>query len=355
MLSILLCWWLNLFIQDDTTASIKSLFAAKEAAIQTKDFTTFLKTIYPDKHYKQEQKHWFMDAIHYVDPNTFQIDVKQIKYMSPNTYQVEIQQSYWKNKQKHFVTFPVIVRRTKTGMKDADSFLFQRKNGNIQVKYTDKSLAEHAYRSLMILNYATQKLSSIYHWKPKVVEVKLYHNPEWFRQSVKLSLPTWAGGWNEARQAIKLVVGEADTSFLKHGLAHEYTHQLVSNLTNDNAAYWLQEGSAMYYEAYLSREKPVIPINFRPFSIHELENLNLETLPNEIATKYYLSCYIRFNQLITRYGEEKVKQLFSSLHQYSYIDLDSAMKQKETNLRTSTCLQKVGIVFKGQNEKKNAG
>jgi hypothetical protein len=232
------------------------------------------------------------------------------------------------------------VKKTKQGWKDADSLAFARKKGFITIKYSDPDLLNQADRALTILSHVSEVMADKFLWQPRNLEVKLYADPEVFRQSVKLSLPTWAGGWNEAKQSIKLLVGKSDTASLTHGLAHEYTHQLVSDMTNDNAAYWLQEGAAMFYEALLSKEQPFIDKDFHPYTINQLEQLNLEQLPDEEASRYYLSCFMRFKELIQQNGERQLGKALLKLRQYPYRDEDSAVKQQETNKRTKNIFQK---------------
>ncbi len=350
MLTILLCWCLSLFHHEDIPPLIQALFTAKQEAVRTGDMKAYLNTIFPDKHYQQEQKHWFFDAITYIDPKSFRIQVEQITHLKPNVYQVKITQSYTREHRHYRYTYPVIVKKTSFGMKDADTFTDELKQGVMKVKYSDTNEIKQANQTLRMLKNISARLRDIYHWKPDVMEVKLYQDPALFRQSVKLSLPTWAGGWNEAKQAIKLVVGNTDTKSLYHGLAHEYTHQLVSSLTNDNAAYWLQEGAAMYYEAKITGEPPQFNHQFHPYKIKELEKLNLEQLPDDLASKYYLSCYAQFRQLVEQYGENKIGQVFLNLKKYPFVDKDSVMKQKETNFLTSKSLHFVGMLPKLKSE-----
>ena len=78
--------------------------------------------------------------------------------------------------------------------------------------------------------------------------MKLYHEPELFRQMVKPSLPEWAAGWNEAGQSIKFVgalrMDDWEGSFAS-GLVHEVTHKMVSERTGDNAGTTATQGNDM--------------------------------------------------------------------------------------------------------------
>ncbi|MCH5586695.1 hypothetical protein MK805_17315 [Shimazuella sp. AN120528] len=339
MLSILLSLWISLFPASDLD-EINHLFHVQQQAINTNNMSGYVSTIYEDEHYRQEQKRWFKDAVSFIDPKSFQIKVKKYHFISKSHYHAEIIHSYRKNHKLYSFVRPVEMKKTKQGWKDADSLAYERKKRFITVKYSDRNLLPESQKALTILSLVSEKMVHKYSWNPRVVEVKLYHDPEVFRQSVKLSLPTWAGGWNEAKQSIKLVVGKSDTVSLTHGLAHEYTHQLLSDMTNDNAAYWLQEGAAMFYEAWFTKEKPEIEKNFHPFAISELEQMNLEQLPDNEASRYYISCYMRFKEIVQQHGEKQIAKAFREMRNYPYIDEDSAVKQQETNKRTRHILQK---------------
>lgn len=344
MLSMFLSLWIALTPSSDIN-EMKQMFYAQQQAINTNNLSAYISTLYNNEHYKQEQKRWFQDAVSFIEPKSFHIKVKSYHFISKGLYHVKIVQSYQKN--NHLYTFvrPVEVRKTEHGWKDADSLAFERKKGFITIKYNDSDLLNQADRALAILSHVSKAMSEKFLWELRNIEVKLYADPEVFRQSVKLSLPAWAGGWNEAKQSIKLLVGKSDTASLTHGLAHEYTHQLVSDMTNDNAAYWLQEGAAMYYEALLSKEKPFIDRDFHPYTIEQLERLNLEQLPDEEAARYYLSCFMRFKELVQQNGEKQLAKAFLKLRQYPYMDKDSAVKQQETNKRTKDVFQKYRLIF----------
>lgn len=339
MLNIIFSLWIALLPSSDIN-EMKQIFDVQQQAINTNNLSTYLSTLYDNEHYKQEQKRWFQDAVSFIEPKSFHIKVKKYHLISKGRYHVEIEQSYRRNNRLYTFVRPIQVKKTKQGWKDADSLSFERKKGLITIKYSDPSLLNQADRALAILSHISKAMAEKFLWKPNNIEVKLYADPEVFRQSVKLSLPEWAGGWNEAKQSIKLLIGKSDTVSLTHGLAHEYTHQLVSDMTNDNAAYWLQEGAAMFYEAWISKEEPFVDKDFRPYTIEQLERLNLEKLSDEEASRYYLSCFMRFKELVQQHGEKRLAKTFLKLRQYPYMDEDSAIKQQETNNRTKYIFQK---------------
>lgn len=332
--------------QQDAEESIaRKLLQQKVSAVHAKNLQRFLSVLdHQNRFYVQEQKRWFADAIKVIESNSYQLTLLRIKIKQKDRFHIEVKQSYRQNGKQYELQMPLVIRKTKNGWKESGYPFFRRQNGPIQILYTTKALEESANIALDIIQRALYVMEQRYQWKPKRVEVKLYHDAELFRQSVKPSLPAWSGGWNEAGQAIKLVVDQQHPKLYAAGLVHELAHQMVSDLTNDNAAYWLQEGAAMYYEKHLL---PRLSDDFSPieeqlpakYSYSDLKRLDLERLPDQAATQYYLSCYQFFRFLLKKHGEEKIKNVFKDLKKYPYLDLDSNRKKALLNIRTEKAIK----------------
>lgn len=267
----------------------KDLLKTKESAVRERDLKRFLSVIDSNNpFYVQEQKRWFADAIKVIEPTSYRLELLRIDQKQKNQLHIMVRQSYQQNGKRYVVQLPLLIRKTQAGWRESDLAFKQLKSDPIQVFYTIPALEESAHIALDIVKRALHVMKERNHWIAKRVEVKLYHDPEVFRQSVKPSLPFWAGGWHEARQSIKMVVNHRQSKWLASGLVHELAHQMVSELTNDNAAYWLQEGAAMYYEAHLlpgiHEEIPSIEED-QPakYSLTELKGMDLEKLPDKEA------------------------------------------------------------------------
>lgn len=333
--------------QDQETLMVEQLLKQKESAVRERDSARFLALIDPDnRFYIQEQKRWFADAIKVMEPGSYSLTLLYVKSRQKDRLQVVVKQSYRQNGKSYVLQMPLVIRKTKKGWKESDLPFFKLKSDQVQVLYTTPSLEESAYIALDTIKRALYVMKHHHQWQAKKVEVKLYHDSELFRQSVKPSLPAWSGGWNEAGQAIKMVVNRHHPKLFASGLVHELVHQMVSDLTNDNAAYWLQEGAAMYYETHLlpglHEELPPVEGTLRAkYSYSDLKKLDLEKLPDQEATQYYLSCYQLFRFLVSEYGEEKIKSVFAALKKYPYLDLDSNRKKELLNARTEKAFQQV--------------
>ena len=259
--------------------SIQSVISQKEVAVNQHNKSRFLSFLHPQNNmYIQEQKRWFDDAVRYMDTDSFHIELIRMKKEGKDTIKAWVSQRYTRGNRVFQVRIPLVFRKTRSGWKDADIAFYKYKKGIFTVCYTDEVIRKQAKIALHSAQEAVTGFKKRYHWSPSRVEIKLYHQPEVFRQSVKPSLPMWAGGWHESRQAIKFIGGIIEDSALSQGIVHELTHQMVSELTNDNAAYWLQEGMAMYYERHLLGRTPQTPHSDKLLSISQLEGINLEKL-----------------------------------------------------------------------------
>ena len=177
------------------------------------------------------------------------------------------------------------------------------------------------------------------------VRIRLYDDREVFLQSVKLDLPEWVGGWNEYGEAIKTFAGSygSDQSDYRVMLCHETTHRLVSELSNDNAAYWLQEGLAGFMEEALPAEGSALTAQLpelTPIPLIDLKRIQLEKLqPDDPqVSAYYASAKLYAGFLIAKYGWPDVLGMLKRLAQSELIETSAAEKQLETNTRTSDAL-----------------
>ncbi|SFS90906.1 peptidase MA family metallohydrolase [Marininema halotolerans] len=328
---------------------VKQLITRKAFAVNHHDRKAFLASLHPEMNtFRQEQKRWFDDAIHWVDSGSYHLKLLSI-IPDKKDHQVRalLEQQYSHHGKVYTVKFPVTYQETEKGWKEADIPFEHLRRGSILVRYSDPTLQEQAHIALEAADRGVGVLGRRFGWHPQErVEVKLYSRPEIFRQSVKLSLPQWAGGWHEAGQAVKLIGSTevTDSKLFSSSIVHEVTHQMVSELSGDNAAYWLQEGAAEYFQSHLlpgirSEEEAV---DFKPhWSMTQLEALNLERLPSKEATAYYAQCYQFYRFLIEEEGYAKMKQLFSVLKLHSTIDQDSAEKLPLINQRTRSAVEKV--------------
>ncbi|PTX49340.1 hypothetical protein C8P63_1412 [Melghirimyces profundicolus] len=327
---------------------IKELIRNKETAVNQKDKKRFLSVLNPSyPFYVQEQKRWFEDAVRWVDPGSYRLRVISMIPEKEHQIRAWVEQRYTRQGRVFAIRFPLLFQETEKGWKDSDFPFLHTTRGNVVIRYTDEGLREQASIALESAHKAIQELGRKMDWTPRhSIEVKIYHRPELFRQSVKPSLPAWAGGWHESGESVKLIgaKGFSDQQFISSVLVHEMTHMMVSDTTGDNAAYWLQEGAAEYFQTHLlpglrtQEEKKYEKPRWR---MSRLEKLNLEHLHEEEASHYYTQCYQLFRYLMNTYGEKKVRRLFSVLQLSPEEDKETVDKISLVNQRTREAVKKV--------------
>ncbi|PTM53203.1 hypothetical protein C8J48_3514 [Desmospora activa DSM 45169] len=324
------------------------LIQQKQEAVNRKDRAAFLAVLNPaDPIYIKEQSRWFEDAVRWIEPGSYRLRLISAIPAGEHQLRAWVEQSYCKDGSRHRVRFPLLLQETETGLKDSDYPFYHLTHDDVLVRFTDESQREQA---VIIQEAAIKALAEFRRqlgWKPEGrVEIKIYREPEVFRHSVKLSLPRWAGGWFESGQSIKLVGADSypDRRLLSSTVIHELTHRMVSEQSGDNAAYWLQEGAAEYYQSHLVpglRQKRERESNRPRWTLRQLEGIDLESLPSDDAADYYRQCEQLFRFMRERFGQTTMQRLWISLELYPTIDRDGADKLKILNKRTREALKKV--------------
>lgn len=345
----------EMFAQTDSITSndlegIRQLVQRREWVVREGNWTDWTDWIdKSSKSYLCEQKRWFDDAFRNVDRKSFRLVLEKVDLNSQRTI-AHVKQRYSMGGKQVHRSYRVVVRfdQRKQHWIEVEQPFFMKQTRWGTLKADEPSLLKKESLYHEVITKGRDYFHQTLGWKSEPIEIKLFQQADHFAQSVKLSLPSWAGGWNEADQAIKLVA-ERNTSseWEKAGMIHELTHHVVSDLTHDNAAYWLQEGAAMYYEELLSPSKDKVKI--RPeqiWSRQQLEMLNLESLSDEDAMRFYLSCREQYRRIQHQIGDQGVQALFAELREYDQINLDSSEKIQACNQRTEQALQKIDHFFK---------
>ena len=128
--------------------------------------------------------------------------------------------------------------------------------------------------------------------------------------------PDWSGGLYDGK--IRLPIGGVDelSQMLKSVLFHEYTHVVVSELTNGNCPTWLNEGLAEL-EGRKIFNRPMVELgktakhgSFIPFT--SLEGA-FTSLNSQQAALAYQQSYALVNFMVTTYGWYNVRQILVNL------------------------------------------
>jgi len=339
-------------IPESWQTEIRELVRQQESAVISGSLERYMQTIEDrDAVYWQEQRHWFTDAAAFVKERKYRRSVSAFLERRANDEVVAlIEQRAEEGGKARRVRVPICFRRTPAGWKDADLPFLETRSPHTIVKVTHQRLLPFARELQGMADQVQKRLASLYGWKPRQpVAVKLYGKKDWFLQSVKWSLPDWAGGWNEYGESIKLLVeANADISdryktYYHSAIIHEMVHKMLGELTNDNAAYWLQEGLAEQTSARMDRipENDALPVIPRSelWSWPKLASVQLEQLTAEEAPQYYHQSRLIVEFLLERYGYQPLREAFRLLRQQPYIPASTAEKLQEVNRRTVRALE----------------
>jgi hypothetical protein len=352
------------FISKQHVLHIDQMFQMKEDAVNKRNEEQFLSLLHnKNSKYMKEAKNWYRDAIKYADSGSYQLRIIKVRPLDKGICRVTLKQSYRKNGKSFHLVFDTLVIRDKQNWLDSDVFFHEINQNNVIVKFSDPGLETMAQGGAIILNKFVANFNEKFGWTPhQKLELKLYNKSELFRQSVKLSLPEWAVGWNEYGESIKFVGDDGyDKKLFFSGLKHEVTHQMLGEMTNDNAAYWMHEGLATYYEVQFIKnetgkkevrqeevihkeEKLELP---RPrWTIQEMMKVNLEELDTEEAKDYYYQAYLIMNYFIKNYGEDVLKNWMTELNKFPYVAVTTSEKLAGSNARTVQAFEKAtGVSF----------
>lgn len=334
--------------------AIRQLVRTQEEALRNGDTAAYMQTIdRSDPHYWQEQNRWAADAVAYIQGKTYRRFVRQFLSRRPGHDVIAcVEQLVTDGRETFRVRLPIRFRSTPDGWKDADLPFFQVTGNGVLAKLTHRRLLPLAEELLQRAGDARQRLSALYGWQPqRPLVLKLYGDKDWFRQSVKLSLPAWVAGWYEEGESIKLLVDDRNIwredgrRFYHSAVIHEMVHQMLAELTNDNAAYWLHEGLAEHLAALLDAipENDALP-PVEPNALWSWEKLGtsqLERLPAKAAEQYYRHARLVVAYLLDCYGEDALRAVFARLRQYPRAPGSTAEKQALLHHRTVRALEDV--------------
>lgn len=132
-------------------------------------------------------------------------------------------------------------------------------------------------------------------------------------------------------------------------LTHELSHKMLSNITNDNASLWLQEGLAVLLEkSFIFKgnsinfsasnsenyvKKVLKDVGYTLLSLSELNKLDYRS-GHEIYNQGFLLVYFLFS----KYGLQKLDNIFKNLKEFNYINSRTQCKLKKLNARTNMAL-----------------
>ncbi len=325
--------------------ALASLLTAREQAVLTGDRDAYLQTVNPDDPVLRVEERNLIDAARSLDITTYTLDAANPK-PDGDTLTATLTQRSTIGGVERSCSYPArFVRRDGEWYYAGPAFT-RVSDGAVAVDYLGNS-ANLARALLGIESDVLSTMDDRLGVTPKGdVTIRLYDDQQVFLQTVKLDLPAWVGGWHEYGEAIKTFMGGYGSTpeDYRAMLCHETTHLLVSELSGDNAAYWLQEGLAGCLEEALTvaRGSPAeaLTLDDPSFSMADLKAMNLEALEpgDPDVTAYYATAKVYAAFLLDRYGWQRVQAMLERMAQRPMIEQSANEKRLETNTRTDEAL-----------------
>lgn len=218
-----------------------------------------------------------------------------------------------------------------------------RRSSNIEV-HTQNLKGEYVEKIIDLSHQLITFFSKKWTWnKNESVIVKIYDD----YQSCSFSVPDIAVyGWYEYREPIKIsfptyLEKAAHLEFVQAVLKHEFAHQVLSELTNDNAALFLQEGFALYNENLIdSNANDIVE---KELSLEIFISKILAETPDrltlqEVIDLEYTSGLVIYHQgllwtsfLIEAFPKRYFHDLLRRLSNQEYMDCRTAQKYNRNN------------------------
>ncbi|TQR18670.1 hypothetical protein [Psychrobacillus vulpis] len=330
---------------------VKSYFSQMVEAIENNDEEGFLK--FQNKSnslFYKEQERWIEEAIFKKNQGyNITVHLRKVNLISleKGTIELSVNMKYQDTESNNKVTYSILKLNN---IWKIDDVPFEKiTKGNIAVLYVT-DLEEQAQ---MVLNEASDIIelySREFDWEPKEITIKLYDSME----QVSATVP-WTGlaGWNETGESLKLMIPSMVPNNSFNILAHELSHKMLSDFSNDNLSLYLQEGVASFLQSVVEKDetdKPTINLNnLAEVEQRLLENEELVFLPISDMNKldytqsFEISSFgfLLADYLITTQGFDTFFSMVKDLANDPYIDSRSEHKLQILSERTTKALEKV--------------
>ena len=326
-------------ISDQQRADLQNLLTTRQSAVNKSDADLFLSTVLPS------------DAVLYKEEGSL---IRSAKNLSISDFSLKaisaspqgggftavIEQSYSLNGKKHSCSYEAAFESNQGKLFYGGPRFETIGNANVKVFYA-KGQQQLAQKLLDMESSLLLKMQAKYGFSSKEpITIKIYGDLEVFLQSVKFDLPEWTGGWHEYKESIKIynpdnfLFAMTDSDY-REMLSHESAHRMVSELSADNAAYWLQEGIAGINESLSDDSAPVITSKelsgqFTPFAKHktlDLEAFDIGDLAN--VDLYYATSKAYAAFLLDAFGWDTMKKALVYMQKHPYLPVTGEEKLKE--------------------------
>lgn len=332
---------------DNYQAEIAEVVKTKIEGVKEKDAEKYLGTV--DKgnsSYYREQMRWIQD-IQANNIENYNLEIVKMELVDENNAVVTLKQTYKYKYKNYEVQYDARYVKTEDGWKDSDVNFSTKETEHFIVKYMEGD--QNLDKVINEAEKAIDIISGRYGRSPKEkILIKVYKDRELLRQCTKLSIEWQFTGWFEIGEGLKVFSGRETEYNYESLFAHELTHKLTMEDSNNNMPYWFAEGLAMYYANFPDRGGNPIELgryDVKDFniSIERLEKMNLEVMTaNYDIGRYYGVSGMIIEYIAENYGEEKVVEVIEKLGEYPFNDnLDSESYDKENQQKLREVIQDV--------------
>lgn len=341
-------------ITSEQSQALNNYITTRENAVRNKDEQSFLSLFNSsDEFYFNEQKSWFTDCKKQNIKN-YNLIIASANKISQDSFSATLTETFTINNSKRTYTYNLVFQKFDDGYKEVgiDMELMQLNGYNI---YYNKTAKDYADEIKTIYNTRTKTLYKLFGYTPSFIgQVRIYDDMATMRGTIKPSTPNWVAGWNEYKQSIKIAVYENASfstvkDYIDETILHEQTHAMLSDLSNDNLNYFMQEGCAMLFsgqkyeltDSDIKTLKSLYNKKYDMLNLSELEDTHLENLDSPDSNYYYIISKAYCYMIYRDHGIESLKSLLKELKTHEYIELTANDKLDTLNQLTNEALKKV--------------
>jgi len=324
---------------------------AREQAIKSGDIEAYMQTVNADNYYLYNEEFNLISSLDAGELSSISVTASPVRNEEDAavykiTQQYEYRgQDYRCSYNAHFIKDSG--RLVYNGMESE-----MLSSGSAQVHYPD-GYRDSAKGYASAVKYYLEKLNEVYAYSPDPeICIRIFDDHDVFLQSVKFDLPKWVGGWHEYGESVKIFVPGQHTAVYPEMIYHECSHRFLSEITNDNASYWMQEGFATLMETAI----PTGLANIEFLYNNDIEGLkaaeslwkfgdfvevNLEELSDPVqVTGYYSLSALCVEHIMDIMGIEDFLAVMSRMKENPQIHKTASEKIGVTNDLTIACISK---------------
>ncbi|KQL54241.1 hypothetical protein AN964_12555 [Heyndrickxia shackletonii] len=341
--------------KEKLEAELKQYFLGVEEAVKNKNYDEFMKFQNPDNPlFYREQARWIKAAILYgkTKEATLSIGLYDIQVISETQGFISFVVTMgFKNSEptNNHIQYQII--KTADGWKINDLPFQSMNKDNITFYYLPENVRE-AEKYIEDTFQIVQFYKENYRWNPDHVDVKLFTNREALAASVPF--PSLSGESGDMDGSFKTLLLKDNPERTFSIFAHELTHRMLMDFTNDNLTSLFQEGLATYMENGVKKENGKLVLDKKSLN-KAIEKVlaackhryySLETLINidsydDKDINVYAYGFLVTNFLIETEGFNKMTKFEKLLKQSKYIDNVDEHKSDMMNKRTLSAFEKV--------------